>query len=73
VPPKARAKLNPVIFAFGCALAATRIADAAAAPVNPGDDFDAYANAAWLAATQIPEGSPRWNARDEINELTRRQ
>jgi putative endopeptidase len=41
--------------------------------IRPGDDFFAYANGGWLAATQIPEGCSRWNARDEINELTRRQ
>lgn len=43
------------------------------ASIRPGDDFFAYANGAWLEATRIPEGSPRWNARSEINELTRRQ
>ena len=41
------------------------------ATVRPGDDFFAYANGAWLRATEIPEGRPRWNARDEINEVTR--
>ncbi|HEY2809669.1 MAG TPA: M13 family metallopeptidase [Steroidobacteraceae bacterium] len=43
------------------------------AGVRPGDDFFAYANGGWLEATQIPEGSQRWNARNEINDLTRRQ
>jgi predicted metalloendopeptidase len=43
------------------------------ASIRPGDDFFAYANGGWLEATQIPEGSPRWNARNEINDLTRRQ
>ncbi len=43
------------------------------AGIGPGDDFFTYANRAWLEATQIPEGSPRWNARNEINDLTRRQ
>ncbi len=41
--------------------------------VRPGDDFFEYANGEWLAATEIPAGRPRWNARDEINERTRQQ
>ena len=41
------------------------------ASIKPGDDFFAYANGAWLRATEIPEGKDRWNARDEINERTR--
>jgi putative endopeptidase len=41
--------------------------------IRPGDDFFAYANGGWLLATQIPDGSPRWNARSDINDLTRRQ
>ena len=43
------------------------------ASIRPGDDFFAYANGGWLKVTEIPEGSPRWNARNEINDLTRRQ
>lgn len=43
------------------------------AGIRPGDDFFAYANGAWLQATQIPAGAPRWNARNEISDLTRRQ
>lgn len=39
----------------------------------PGDDFFAFANAAWLSATAIPEGRERWGARNEIDALTRRQ
>jgi len=39
--------------------------------IRPGDDFFAYANGGWLEATAIPQGRERWNARDEINELTR--
>ena len=46
---------------------------AADATVHPGDDFDAYANGAWLEATALPAGSPRWSVRNDINELTRRQ
>jgi predicted metalloendopeptidase len=41
--------------------------------IRPGDDFFAYANGGWLETTQIPEGSPDWNARNEINDRTRRQ
>ena len=41
------------------------------ATIKPGDDFFAYANGAWLAATTIPPGKDRWNARDEINARTR--
>ena len=43
------------------------------ASVNPGDDFFAYANGEWLRATEIPAGSARWTARNEINELTQHQ
>ncbi|MBI3714547.1 MAG: M13 family metallopeptidase [Betaproteobacteria bacterium] len=43
------------------------------ASVKPGDDFFAYANGAWLKATEIPAGQQRWGARSEITELTRRQ
>ena len=41
--------------------------------VSPGDDFFAYANGGWLAATGLPPGKDRWTARNEINELARRQ
>lgn len=40
---------------------------------KPGDDFFAYANAAWLQGTEIPPGRARWGARDEIEALTRRR
>jgi predicted metalloendopeptidase len=43
------------------------------AGVHPGDDFFAYANGAWLEATEIPAGNTRWNARHEIRDLTARQ
>lgn len=43
------------------------------ASVKPGDDFFAYANGGWLAATEIPAGKERWNARTEIDELTRQR
>jgi predicted metalloendopeptidase len=41
--------------------------------VKPGDDFFAYANSGWLRSTEIPAGKERWGARNEIDELTRRQ
>jgi putative endopeptidase len=41
--------------------------------IQPGDDFFAYANGSWLQATEIPAGKDRWNARNEISELTRQQ
>jgi putative endopeptidase len=41
--------------------------------IKPGDDFFAYANGAWLKATDIPAGKSRWTVRDEIAELTRQQ
>jgi len=43
------------------------------ASINPGDDFFAYANGAWLKATALPAGKERWGARDELEELTRRR
>jgi len=43
------------------------------ASVAPGDDFFAYANGAWLKATEIPAGKARWDARSEINEVTRQR
>jgi predicted metalloendopeptidase len=41
--------------------------------IRPGDDFFAFANGGWLHATEIPAGKDRWNARNEIGELTRQQ
>ncbi len=41
--------------------------------IQPGDDFFAWANGAWLKATEIPAAKERWTARSEIDELTRRQ
>lgn len=43
------------------------------ARIHPGDDFFAYANGAWLKATEIPAGGTRATARTEINEVTRQQ
>ncbi len=43
------------------------------ASIKPGDDFFAYANGSWLKATEIPAGKGRWTARDDINELMRKQ
>jgi len=43
------------------------------ASITPGDDFFAYANGAWLKATTIPAGSPRWGARDELEAQARQR
>jgi predicted metalloendopeptidase len=43
------------------------------ARIPPGDDFFAFANGEWLQGTTIPAGRERWGARNEIDELTRRQ
>lgn len=43
------------------------------ASIKPGDDFFAYANGAWLKATEIPAGKERWSARNQIEELTRQR
>ena len=56
-----------------CALTPSAAISAATTEPQPGDDFFAYANSAWLQATKIPDGAPRWTARSEINDLTRRQ
>lgn len=52
---------------------AQRVEQGVDSSVAPGDDFFAYANGAWLKGTVIPEGKERWGARNEINDLTRRQ
>jgi putative endopeptidase len=54
------------------ALAWSQGLQAATVP-KPGDDFFAFANADWLAATSIPPGKKRWAARDDISAVTRRQ
>jgi putative endopeptidase len=41
--------------------------------IKPGDDFFAHANGGWLKTTTIPQDKKRWNARDDINELTRQR
>lgn len=43
------------------------------ASIKPGDDFFAYANGAWLKATEMPAGKQRWTAGNEITEQTRQQ
>jgi len=43
------------------------------ASITPGDDFFAYANGAWLKATAIPAGSPRWGTRDELEAQARQR
>ena len=55
-----------LLFAAATALSAQ-------GPVEPGDDFFAYANGEWLRTTEIPTGSGRWTGRNEISELTRQQ
>jgi predicted metalloendopeptidase len=45
----------------------------AIASIAPGDDFFAYANAAWLKTATIPAGKQRWGARDELEELSRKR
>jgi predicted metalloendopeptidase len=66
--------LRPTIMAAAL-LAGTRISAKAQAPeyVSPGDDFFAYANGDWLAATALPPGTERWTARNEINDLAGRK
>jgi len=41
--------------------------------VAPGDDFFAYANGGWIAATQIPADRSSWGAAQIVDELTRRR
>jgi len=41
--------------------------------IEPGDDFFAYANGAWLKTAVIPAGKDRWSVRDEITGLTSMQ
>lgn len=72
--------MSPASRAAACLLAFTLFAPAHAQPeagvdmqVHPGDDFFRYANGAWLQATPIPDGQPRWGARAEIAALTRQQ
>src|SRR3954447_10364115 len=48
----------------------SRLESTVDASIAPGDDFFAYANGGWLKATALPAGSPRWGARDELEEVT---
>jgi predicted metalloendopeptidase len=75
---------SALTFVLSCALTASTAAATTTQPqpvveagvdagIRPGDDFFAYANGAWLQATQIPDGEQRWGARNEISNLTRRQ
>jgi putative endopeptidase len=65
---------NTLLTGFALALMAAPSAWAGVdARIRPGDDFFAYANGSWLETTEIPAGKERWNARTEIDELTRRQ
>jgi predicted metalloendopeptidase len=66
--------LRPTIMAASLlAISLTTVSAQAPEYVSPGDDFFAYANGDWLAATELPPGADRWTARNEINELARRQ
>jgi putative endopeptidase len=65
--------MSLILSACLAALAIDPVALAADATVHPGDDFDAYANGAWLEATAVPAGSARWSVRNDISALTRRQ
>jgi putative endopeptidase len=38
--------------------------------VDPGDDFDAYVNGAWIKQTEIPSDRSRWGSFDELRELS---
>src|SRR5881394_3489560 len=49
----------------------SRLESTVDARIVPGDDFFAYANGAWLKATALPAGKPRWGARDELEEQAR--
>lgn len=80
--PLARALAAVLAGSMLCVAAAAPPPAHAAAPaaeagvdtaIHPGDDFFAYANGAWLAATEIPAGQDRVTARTEINAATRRQ
>jgi len=62
----------PTVVALVWTLAALSATEMQA-PSLPGDDFDAWANSSWLESGEIPAGRARWNARDEIAALTRRQ
>ncbi|THD83238.1 MAG: M13 family peptidase [Phenylobacterium sp.] len=48
-------------------------AAAPAAQVRPGDDFYAYANAAWLAATRLPPGRDRYDTTAELRDRNARR
>ncbi len=41
--------------------------------LQPGEDFFAFANSDWLAATELPQGKERWGARNEIEEIARQR
>src|SRR5206468_10405545 len=43
------------------------------ATIVAGDDFFGYANGGWLKTATLPEGKPRWGARDELEEQARRR
>ncbi|MEP6618055.1 MAG: M13 family metallopeptidase [bacterium] len=51
----------------------SRLESSVDAHIKPGDDFFAYANGAWLKATEIPAGKERWGVRNELEELARQR
>ncbi len=72
--PLTLALLFLTLWPFSDAVAASSALESTVdTSIKPGDDFFGYANGAWLKAAVIPAGKDRWSARDEINELTRKQ
>ncbi|WP_171091069.1 M13 family metallopeptidase [Usitatibacter rugosus] len=65
--------MNTLLAVWAAALLTPAMASGVDATVKPGDDFFAYANGEWLAATAIPVGRQRWGARNEIDAITRQQ
>jgi putative endopeptidase len=65
-----RARLSPIVLAAALSWC---LPVSAARAQSAGDDFFAYANSGWLKTTEIPAGRERWNARNEIDEVTRKR
>ena len=73
-PRAARAAFASLLLVAASAIAPSVLAEDGVDPrIEPGDDFFAYANGAWLHATKIPPGMGRWGARNEIAEKTAEQ
>lgn len=60
-------------MAFATLVRAVPVPDGVDLSIPPGDDFFAYANGQWLAANPIPAGKDRWGARNELEDVTRKQ